>query len=1133
MLTSFKRIGGALLGLSLGICCSVPALADDTEIYVNSTTPSPEVRPNILFIVDTSGSMKEADSFEPRDLYKSDTTYTVTGKCSAGRIFFRRGGEAIPNCNSDNYILEATTTNKCAAMRAAVAGISGTWTGKTAQYNDVTQSWRDLSAAGTTPPIECQADRGVDGDGSGGATWARNGDKDNKWSSSAAAEIDWNQNTTYTFYSANWMNWHSIPAGSVATRRIDAVKQAVISMTSSIDGVNLGLMRYSNNGGDDDKRASGGYVVQAVDNVTTNRAAIVKAANEFTADGFTPLSETLYEAYLYYAGQPVLFGNSSVPGTSVDGARKTAGGDYKSPIIGECQKSYIIYLTDGLPTADNEADEQISKLDHGVTNACSVDTDPDVNQSPGDDGICLDDMAHYLKNHDLSSTLNDDQNVTTYTIGFGSEVKGSKFLTKVAAAGGGERFDAQNSDQLTQVLTKITEDVLNTSTTFTTASVGVNAFNRAQTRDELYFAMFDPKENLRWDGNLKKYKLAVNTAKQLIITGQDGTTDAIDQSKGVFKDTTQSFWSTVVDGDDATAGGAASRLPNTRKIYTYLGNNPKGSGATLVALNTAAADDFGTGTTADERTATLAFAYGTDTKRMGDPLHSTPQVVTYDKTTDVVYVATNDGYLHAVDAASGVEQWAFVPKELLPRLKQLLANPAVTNRTYGLDGDITVLRFDKNNDGIIDTTDDRVWLYVGMRRGGHSYYAVDVTNPAKPTLLWVDDDSVLPGLGETWSAPVVTRVDVKDASQNSQKLVLIFGGGYDSAQEGNLQVDDATGNRLFMVDAKTGDLLWYATRTGDKLGTGSQQGLRTEFDKMTNSFPGRLTVIDTNGDLFADRIYAGDMGGRIWRFDIFNTKPVGELVTGGVFAELGQGQVVSPATPDLTETRRFYNAPDVALVQRRGADPYYNIAIGSGYRGHPLKTDTVDRFYSLRDKQPFTKFSQSDYNSRTPLTDGMTTLVDITNDPQGSTVSADSDGWKYVFKDRKGEKVLAESTTASDVILVPTYQPDTSQQATSCRPHSNSRVYAFRVDDGSPVLDLNKDKDITNADISTSVMHEGILGNVNVGLLRGDLLNKLDPNASGAQTVCLAGMHILGQCVQVNDSVRTFWRKDYDGTESP
>jgi len=85
MLTSFKRIGGALLGLTLGICCSVPALADDTEIYVNSTTPSPEVRPNILFIVDTSGSMKEPDSIEPRDLYKSDTTYAVISAVNGAR----------------------------------------------------------------------------------------------------------------------------------------------------------------------------------------------------------------------------------------------------------------------------------------------------------------------------------------------------------------------------------------------------------------------------------------------------------------------------------------------------------------------------------------------------------------------------------------------------------------------------------------------------------------------------------------------------------------------------------------------------------------------------------------------------------------------------------------------------------------------------------------------------------------------------------------------------------------------------------------------------------------------------------------------------------------------------------------
>jgi type IV pilus assembly protein PilY1 len=475
-----------------------------------------------------------------------------------------------------------------------------------------------------------------------------------------------------------------------------------------------------------------------------------------------------------------------------------------------------------------------------------------------------------------------------------------------------------------------------------------------------------------------------------------------------------------------------------------------------------------------------------------------------------------------VDAATGIEKWAFIPKELLPRLKTLDANPSVTSRSYGLDGDISILRLDKNGDGIIDTSTDRVWLYIGMRRGGHSYYALDITKIDDPKLLWFADGSILPGIGETWSSPVVTRADVQGATQNDQKLVLIFGGGYDGAQENVTQTDDLTGNRIFMVDAKYGTLLWYGTVDEDPAGTDSQKGLRTTFTQMKNSFPGRITVLDIDGDLFADRMYAADMGGRVWRFDITKGNPPKTLVAGGVFAALGQGGV---ASPDMASTRRFYNAPDVALVQRRGADPYYNIAIGSGYRGHPLNTQTIDRFYSLRDKRPFAKLANGDYG--TPLTDD--NLEDITTN-LGSSVTNASAGWKYVFSKNLGEKVLNESTTAAGVILVSTYQPDSAGGTVKCQPASKNRVYAFSIDNGGPELDLNRDGKIDKDDISTNVKHEGILGNVNVGLLRGKLADDLKSKDPGLQTVCLAGMHILGQCVQVDDSVRTYWRRDYDST---
>ena len=80
------------------------------------------------------------------------------------------------------------------------------------------------------------------------------------------------------------------------------------------------------------------------------------------------------------------------------------------------------------------------------------------------------------------------------------------------------------------------------------------------------------------------------------------------------------------------------------------------------------------------------------------------------------------------------------------------------------------------------------------------------------------------------------------------------------------------------------------------------------------------------------------------------------LVTGGVLASLGNAD---QGTHPNSSTRRFYQSPDVSLVRLRGAAPYFNIAIGSGWRGHPMNTDTQDRFYSVRDYQPFATLTQS------------------------------------------------------------------------------------------------------------------------------------------------------------------------------
>jgi len=436
---------------------------------------------------------------------------------------------------------------------------------------------------------------------------------------------------------------------------------------------------------------------------------------------------------------------------------------------------------------------------------------------------------------------------------------------------------------------------------------------------------------------------------------------------------------------------------------------------------------------------------------------------------------------------------------------------------------VQVLKYDANNDGIVNGS-DFVWLFFGMRMGGTHYFALDVTNRNAPKLMWDISPAELPQGGQTWSPPVITKVSVTSpANVNSQKYVLIFGGGYDTTQENQGYSTDGMGNRVFMVDAETGALLWHA---------GNDAGANLQLAEMNNSIPSRVSVIDTNGDGFADRMYVGDMGGRLWRFDIYNNQAASSLVTGGVIARLGAG-VKPPGTPlGNSENRRFYNAPDVSLIQRRGADPYYNIAIGSGYRGHPLDTVTHEHFYGIRDKQPFAKLTQTDYNNYPIILDS--SLVDVTSNPMGAVVPATSPGWKLDFSQiagHSGEKVLAESTTVANVILFPTFQPGftTAQSASNpCYPVNTNRVYAVTVDAGKPALDFNDDGVVNNADLYTNLQQTGIVGQINIGVLNQPVDNDNNPLTPPVSTLCLAGVEVLSRCVGVQGTVRTFWRRNAD-----
>lgn len=1174
-----------LLGLALTLCSGAPVFADDSEIYVNSTSAVSNVKPNILLFVDTSGSMEDADIHNERNRYNPSSNYGTANNCQSGRIFFRADGAPMPTCTSTDYILTAQNNCDKLAQATGSSGKSGRWTGKTAQWNNTTLIWDNLQPSGVAQPVECYADNNVHGqNGSTSATKpiARNGDSSNKWTNLATDVIPWTARTTYTFYSSNYMMYLATEPADKDRSRIGVAQDAIVDLVSSVDDLNMGMMRFNiqDSDGDfwDDVHFTGGLVTNKVEDITTARAGLISrvlsGSNGMTGgDGYgansaTMLSESLYEAKRYWAGESSWHGrqkgaydpSTNKYGYDAGAFTTTTPTKYISPITNQCQRNFTVILTDGVPTWDNEADTNIESL----AGTCD-DTG---------DGRCLDDLAGWMNNNDVSqnASLAGNQTVQTYVIAYAADLNTNvdawNFMQKVASKGGGQAFTAQNSDDLQEVFTNITNQVLNVGTTFSTASVSVNAFNRTASRTELYYSVFAPLDRYRWDGNLKKYKLTPwdpdgSTGPlpvQLRITDRDGN-PAIDSSTGLFADSAKSFWGTsVTDGNRVTAGGAANQLPasTARKIYTFTGANPAGTLTAMTELksltSTLMDTKFGTTSSTSPTTAdVLAFAYATDEKRMGDPLHSQPAVVTFSGTAaspvDTVYVATNDGFLHAINASDGVEKWAFVPGELLGRLKDLDANAYATNRVYGLDGDIRVLKLDKDNDGLVEKTDgDRVYLFVGMRRGGQYYYAFDVTdNDTNPKLMWKLGPSELPGIGETWSPPTVARVNVGGSvTQNNQKLVLIFGGGYDAAEEGSSAVaDDPTGNRIFMVDARLGTLLWYAGNYPDTAPADSRRmpkasgspATANSIVNMRNAIPGRISVIDIDGDQFADRMYAADLGGRLWRFDITNGNAASALVTGGVFAELGQ--TGSGAT--AADTRRFYNAPDVALIKHDGLAPYYNLAIGSGYRGHPLSTAFTDRIYAVRDFAPFTNFSQTAYNTTASIKEGDLVNMSVST----NSVTETSKGWRRTLPN-SGEKSLSEVTTAGNTMMFTTYQPVTPA-ANSCAQGHRNRVYAIDLDTGKAALDLNAanntstTKVIDDSDIS-QVLDDtsGITGEVRVaamrGLLEGDLDGDGDVDADDErikrdrddEAVCLAGRQILNRCVSFDDAVRTYWRRDAD-----
>ncbi len=425
---------------------------------------------------------------------------------------------------------------------------------------------------------------------------------------------------------------------------------------------------------------------------------------------------------------------------------------------------------------------------------------------------------------------------------------------------------------------------------------------------------------------------------------------------------------------------------------------------------------------------------------MGDVLHSRPLVVNYGAVAgfsathplQYVLVGSGAGVLHAFENTdaegreSGAERWGFLPRSTLGVLLQRRYNDALTSpgprpRRYGVDGSPVVLTVDHNGDGNIDVGDgDEAWVFFGLRRGGHAYHALDISDPQMPPVLkWKIEQTVggdFEGLALSFSTPVVGKVRFQDEAVD----VLIFAGGYhggwNHGQGERIGKDagrspDPVGNGVYIVNARTGQLLWQAS-----VGTAGASNTRFSHPDMVHSIASTVSVMRNAGGLI-HRLYVGDTGGGVWRVDL----PPGDEENHRA-EHWFVSKLADLAGPTPEGDRRFFHPPDIVQARDVHGSPYDGIVIASGNRAAPGSKTAADALFFIRDYALQSGDSSVRRRANLTLDDLAKRAVCIARPNSLECERAQGAGWYLPFTGA-GEKGFSSPLTVEGRIYLSTYIP--------------------------------------------------------------------------------------------------------------
>ena len=965
---------------------------------------------------------------------------------------------------------------------------------------------------------------------------------------------------TLRLYKGNYLNW--LKCGKALEKtRYEAAREAYLSIINDPnykDKVNFGLMVFKSSTEDGGKLGSDGglLLVEIKDpsdltQLQTQIDSVLAKPGGGAVKMYTPLAEALTHAGMYFEGK-------------LTGANFGIKGRYyewdliPSPIKDHCQGNYVVLITDGNPTYDMDVNilknylgkwpataaggpyapnQQARFPDEDTRISCEpqltyhydiTGKDPrsSINYSPlGDAAIewkfrgkafedqhLLDNVADYLYNADLRPDLSGTQNVVTYVIGFGI---GNQLLRSTAKWGSGGKYPfvrANNTTALINAFTNLLDDI---------SPGGKSGFSSTAIPSEgmvsggyLYFPVAYPAATGNWSGDLKKYAIQRDTVKEAVNIIESQTpvwsVEAKLKERAQGGADTRNIYTVFVPGRELTDKQNAFELSNKQHVNSNV------LAITGTSISREKLIQYIRGFNYDPTT-------GKNTPRekiLGDILHSSPLVVKTKcsgKDCTVVFFGANDGMIHAIDDASGAEKWAFIPPDLLSRLKFLYLEGST--KLYFVDSSPKLAEL--NSKGLLasanETVDQRI-LVFGLRRGGSYYYALDITDADFPRFLWKVPDtgkaSDFAELTQTWSEPAFGNMKINGIPTP----VVFFGAGYDPENDTiPTDISKIKGRGVYAVDLRDGRKVWSKTYADLP-------------SQMIYSIPSTVLLFDIEEDGIVDRLYVGDLGGQMWAFNL-NPKDGKDWSQRLLF----KAPIITLGDGTLRYLKIFY-PPDL-VKEKDGSYLYF----GTGDRERPLNRNAqlVNRLYCVKDRDlPVGKFQTLTESDLVNLTkDELQESSDEKIKGEIRSNLQNKYGW-YILLENVGEKCLASATVFLKVAYFTTYTPITG----GCTPTGEARVYAIHYTDGQSVFNWDKGNDGKSKGSKTRKGKSDRVVKLNLGGIPSEVLiailppskdasGKVPPGNAGGWIYPLvasgAGITLPGEAPMVNNLTPYSWTPVY------